>query len=266
LTVALTIAGSDPSGGAGLQADLKTFHQHQVYGMSVVTLLTVQNTERVAAISILDPDFVNAQLQAVVSDIPPAAAKTGALGNTAVIEVIAAAARQFLFPLVVDPVMISKHGDSLIDPIAVDALRQLLLPSAFLATPNAEEAARLSGREPRTAAEYRDLARAVAQLGPKNVLLKSDNRGPQAIDLLLAGGSFYEFSSPRFTTRSLHGTGCVLSAAITARLARGEDLPSAVAGAKQYIATAIASGPGLGRGIGPVNFFASTEAPARKSG
>ncbi|MFO0263582.1 MAG: bifunctional hydroxymethylpyrimidine kinase/phosphomethylpyrimidine kinase, partial [Planctomycetota bacterium] len=130
MSVALTIAGSDPSGGAGLQADLKTFHQHRVYGMSVVTLMTIQNTQRVSGVSILEPAFVNAQLQAVVDDIPPAAAKTGALGNAAVIEVVAAAAQQFRFPLVVDPVMISKHGDSLIDPAAVDALRQRLLPQA----------------------------------------------------------------------------------------------------------------------------------------
>ncbi|MCE2792383.1 MAG: bifunctional hydroxymethylpyrimidine kinase/phosphomethylpyrimidine kinase [Planctomycetota bacterium] len=255
MSVALTIAGSDPSGGAGLQADLKTFHQHRVYGMSVVTLMTIQNTQRVSGVSILEPAFVNAQLQAVVDDIPPAAAKTGALGNAAVIEVVAAAAQQFRFPLVVDPVMISKHGDSLIDPAAVDALRQRLLPQAFLVTPNAREAACLAGREARTAEELRDLARAVADLGARNVLLKSGNQGAEARDLLFSGGEFYEFNSPRIQTRCLHGTGCVLSAAITARLARGEDLRSAVAGAKQFVAAAIASGPGLGRGISPVNFF-----------
>jgi hydroxymethylpyrimidine/phosphomethylpyrimidine kinase len=258
LTVALTIAGSDPSGGAGLQADLKTFHQHGVYGMSVVTLLTVQNTQRVSAVAMLDAEFVDAQLQAVLTDIPPAAAKTGALGNVAVIEVVAAAAGRFAFPLVVDPVMISKHGDSLIDDSAVEALRRRLLPASFLVTPNTREAERLVGREARSVAELRDLARAVADLGARSVLLKSGNQNSRATDLLYNEGQFHEFSSPRLQTRCLHGTGCVLSAAITARLARGEDLPTAVAGAKQFIAAAIASGPGLGHGISPVNFFAPT--------
>jgi hydroxymethylpyrimidine/phosphomethylpyrimidine kinase len=265
LSVALTIAGSDPSGGAGLQADLKTFHQHQVYGMSVVTLLTVQNTRRVSAVSMLEPTLVCAQLEAVLEDIPPAAAKTGALGNASVIEVVAAAARHFSFPLVVDPVMISKHGDSLIDDSAVAVLRAQLLPQAYLVTPNAREAARLTGREARTGAESRDLARAVADLGARHVLLKAGQEEAEASDLLYSRGEFYEFRSPRMKTRCLHGTGCVLSAAITARLARGEKLQAAVAGAKQFIAAAIASGPGLGSGISPVNFFAPVTADVGES-
>lgn len=259
MPVALTIAGSDPSGGAGLQADLKTFHQHGLYGMSVVTLLTVQNTCRVTAITLLEPEFVAAQLSAVIEDIPPAAAKTGALGNVALIEVVAAAARRFAFPLVVDPVMISKHGDSLIDSAAIDTLRRQLLPQSFLVTPNTREAARLTERQAKTPAELRDLARAMAGLGAQNVLLKCGSQGTEASDLLYTDGEFHEFRTPRIDSRCLHGTGCVLSAAITARLARGEEIVPAVAGAKKFIAAAIASGPELGKGISPVNFFAPTD-------
>ncbi|MCL4195623.1 MAG: bifunctional hydroxymethylpyrimidine kinase/phosphomethylpyrimidine kinase, partial [Thermoguttaceae bacterium] len=147
LPVAMTIAGSDPSGGAGLQADLKTFHQHRVYGTSVVTLLTVQNTQGVQFVRLIEPDLVLAQLDAVLSDLPPQAAKTGALGDAAILEAVAGRAASFRFPLVVDPVMISKHGASLIDPDAVDVLRRRLLPQAFLATPNRAEAAALAEME-----------------------------------------------------------------------------------------------------------------------
>ncbi|MFZ9916565.1 MAG: bifunctional hydroxymethylpyrimidine kinase/phosphomethylpyrimidine kinase, partial [Phycisphaerales bacterium] len=147
IPVALTIAGSDPSGGAGLQADLKTFHRHGVYGESVVTLLTVQNTRAVSAIEFVDPGFVVAQIDAVVGDIPPAAAKTGALGRADIIEAVAARAKEFRFPLVVDPVMVSKHGAPLIADDAVDALVRRLLPLATVVTPNMAEAARLSGIE-----------------------------------------------------------------------------------------------------------------------
>ncbi|NIP85150.1 MAG: bifunctional hydroxymethylpyrimidine kinase/phosphomethylpyrimidine kinase, partial [Planctomycetales bacterium] len=147
MPIAMTIAGSDPSGGAGLQADLKTFHQHQVYGTSIVTLLTVQNTTSVRAVQVLEPDFVIAQLASVLADFPPAAAKTGALGSAAVIAAIASRASDFSFPLIVDPVMISKHGARLIDDDAVAVLRQRLLPVAFLVTPNLAEAQVLAERE-----------------------------------------------------------------------------------------------------------------------
>jgi hydroxymethylpyrimidine/phosphomethylpyrimidine kinase len=256
LKIALTIAGSDPSGGAGLQADLKTFHQHGVYGSSVVTLLTVQNTQRVSGIEFVRSEFVKAQLEAVLEDIPPHAAKTGALGTVELIELVAEAARGFAFPLVVDPVMISKHGHPLIDREAIQALRMALLPSAFLITPNVREAAELTGISLRSESSLHDMARALADLGARNVLIKSDSQSALAEDLLWHDGRIEEFSSPRVDSRCLHGTGCVLSAAITARLALGESLPAAVAKAKRFVTAAIASGPHLGQGISPVNFFA----------
>jgi hydroxymethylpyrimidine/phosphomethylpyrimidine kinase len=252
--VALTIAGSDPSGGAGLQADLKTFQQHGVYGMTVVTLLTVQNTRCVSAVHMLEPDLVRAQLEAVLSDIPPQAAKTGALGNKAIIEAVAEQARQFNFPLVVDPVMISKHGMSLIDDNAVGALIEQLLPRAFLVTPNLPEAARLAGMAvPDLPAMERAAAR-IAQLGASNVLIKGGHLAGDAIDVLWTEGKAHRIPASRIDTRNTHGTGCVLSAAITARLALGDDLVSAVQRAKQYTTAAILSSPGLGHGCGPVNF------------
>lgn len=259
MKIALTIAGSDPSGGAGLQADLKTFHQQGVYGASVVTLLTVQNTQRVSEIEFMRPDFVRAQLEAVLEDIPPHAAKTGALGTVELIEVVADAARKFTFPLVVDPVMISKHGHPLIDREAIDALRVSLLPSAFLITPNVREAAELTGVSSRSESSLRDMAQALADLGARNVLIKSDSQSAMAKDLLWHDGRIEEFSSPRVESRCLHGTGCVLSAAITARLALGETLPQAVTVAKRFVTAAIQSGLHLGRGISPVNFFAPPE-------
>ena len=164
-TVALTIAGSDPSGGAGLQADLKTFHQHAVYGTSVVTLLTVQNTQTVAAVQVLAAEFVLKQLDGVLADIPPNAAKTGALGSGEVIEAVAERSAAFSFPLVVDPVMISKHGAPLLEASAVEAVKRRLLPRAFLVTPNLHEAAVLSGRDVLTVRDMEAAAEAIADLG-----------------------------------------------------------------------------------------------------
>ena len=166
----MTIAGSDPSGGAGIQADLKTFHQHGVYGTSVITLLTVQNTQMVDAVKMLEPDFIVAQLDAVLDDIPPGAAKTGALGNAAVIEAIAERASGFAFPLVVAPVMISKHGIPLLEADASELLRRKLLPSAFLVTPNQPEAAALAGFQVDDLASMEKAAAVIGAFGPKNVL------------------------------------------------------------------------------------------------
>lgn len=259
MSVALTIAGSDPSGGAGLQADLKTFHQHGVYGASVVTLLTVQNTQQVSGIEFLSPQFVRAQLDAVLEDIPPQAAKTGALGNAAMIEMVASAAEQFAFPLVVDPVMISKHGHALIDQTAIESLKRKLLPHAFLLTPNLREAAELTGRKIESPGDWRDAAKGLVELGARHVLIKGGSRGDTVVDLLWTAGEFHEFSGPRIESRCQHGTGCVLSAAITARLARGEPLLPAVAAARRFVAAAIASGPGLGKGISPINLFVAVD-------
>jgi hydroxymethylpyrimidine/phosphomethylpyrimidine kinase len=256
--VAMTIAGSDPSGGAGLQADLKTFHQHGVYGTIVVTLLTVQNTRSVSAVEILDSDLVLAQLDAVLSDIPPQAAKTGALGNGAIIEGIAERAKTFSFPLVVDPVMVSKHGESLIDDDAVEVLAKRLLPNAFLVTPNLPEAARLAAMKVTDLPTMETAAAAIARLGVKNVLVKGGHLNGDPIDLLLTEGRRHLLLAERLDTQHTHGTGCVLSAAITARLALGERLVAAVKRAKQFITEAIRSSPGLGQGRGPINLHCTT--------
>lgn len=256
MAVALTIAGSDPSGGAGIQADLKTFHQFGVYGEAVLTLLTVQNTVSVQRVEFLDPDFVLAQLRAVVEDIPPAAAKIGALGNVAIVEAVAAAAASFTFPLIVDPVMISKHGIPLLAEDARRAMALALLPHAALVTPNLHEAAAFLGREVATLPAMRDAARHIHALGARAVLVKGGHLAGAAIDLLYDGHTFTEFSSERFATPHTHGTGCSYSAAITAQLASGFTLAAAVAGAKRWISEAIRTNPGLGRGSGPVNHHA----------
>ncbi len=255
--VALTIAGSDPSGGAGIQADLKTFHQFGVYGEAVITLITVQNTRGVDRVEFLAPDLIADQIRAVLDDIPPAAAKTGALGNCGIIEAVAGLAAGFPFPLVVDPVIVSKHGAALLEADAVDALKTRLLPHAFLVTPNLDEAALLTGVEVRNMAEMRKAAEKLAALGPRAVLVKGGHLGDgDATDVLFYQGEFREFTSPRIATRNTHGTGCTLSAAITAGLASGRELPEAVARAKRYVTAAIRSNPGLGAGAGPLDHHA----------
>ncbi len=259
MTVAMTIAGSDPSGGAGLQADLKTFHQHGVYGTSVVTLLTVQNTQKVELVKVLDPEFVVSQLDVVYADIPPTAAKTGALGNAAVIEAIAERAEQFSFPLVIDPVMVSKHGAPLIDDEAVQVLRLKLLPHAFLITPNVPEAARLAKMEVTDLLTMEKAAAVISRLGAKNVLVKGGHLKGDPVDVLWTAGENHSLPAERVETTHTHGTGCVFSAAITARLAKGEDLVTAVKAAKRFITAAIRTNPGLGNGFGPVNLHSSTD-------
>ncbi len=254
--VALTIAGSDPSGGAGIQADLKTFHQFGVYGEAVVTLVTVQNTTRVSRVECLAHDLVAGQIQAVIEDIPPGAAKTGALGNAAIVEAVARAAEGFAFPLVVDPVMISKHGAPLLPPEAQRMLRERLLPRAALVTPNLPEAEVLAGFPVRGPGQMRRAAEAIVALGAKAVLVKGGHLDGASTDLLLAEGGWYEYPGERIQTPHTHGTGCTLSAAITAALAQGSPLPEAVRRAKGFVQEAIRTGPGLGRGSGPVNHFA----------
>ncbi len=259
MIVAMTIAGSDPSGGAGLQADLKTFHQHGVYGTSVVTLLTVQNTQRVESVEVLGPEFVVSQLDAVLDDIPPTAAKTGALGNAAVIEAIAERAERFSFPLVIDPVMVSKHGAPLIDDEAVQVLRRKLLPHALLITPNVPEAARLAEMDVSDLPAMEKAAAIISRLGAKNVLVKGGHLTGDPVDVLWTAGENHSLPAERVDTTHTHGTGCVFSAAITARLAKGEDLVTAVKAAKRFITAAIQNSPGLGQGYGPVNMHARTD-------
>jgi hydroxymethylpyrimidine/phosphomethylpyrimidine kinase len=257
--VALTIAGSDPSGGAGIQADLKTFHQFGVYGEAVITLLTVQNTMRVSRVEVMPTPLVLEQLAAVIEDIPPGAAKTGALGSAEMVEAVAQAAAGFSFPLVVDPVMVSKHGLSLLPSAAVAAIRDLLLPRAFLITPNVPEAEALTGITIRTLDDMRRAACRLRELGARAVLIKGGHLEGDATDLLFDGAGWHEFPAPRVATPHTHGTGCTYSAAITAGLAQGLGLPIAVGRAKRFIHEAIRTNPGLGQGSGPVNHHAEVE-------
>jgi hydroxymethylpyrimidine/phosphomethylpyrimidine kinase len=255
--VALSIAGSDPSGGAGLQADLKTFHRLGVYGEAVVTLITVQNTQGVTRVDVMAPDLVLEQIHAVCCDIPPHAAKIGALGNRAVVEAVAAAAQTFAFPLVIDPVMISKHGARLMDQEGEKAMAAGLIPRAFLLTPNLEEAAALAGFPVTDIASMRKAGEKLVSLGAKNVLIKGGHLEGDAVDVLFEPEhGFHQFSAPRIATAHTHGTGCTYSAAITAELAKGAPLRTAVARAKEFITRAIESAPGLGSGKGPLNHHA----------
>jgi len=265
--VALTVAGSDPSGGAGLQADLKTFFRFGVYGEAVVTLLTVQNTTDVFEIRVLDGEFVGAQLDAVLRDIPPGAVKTGALGSAEIVEAVAA---RELPNLVVDPVMISKHGAPLIAEEARRALIEKLIPKATLVTPNGPEAFELTGAE-----DPREAARRLVEMGARAALVKgghlsfvspSASQGSQlegdAVDTLLVDGEFHEFRAARIATPHTHGTGCATAAAITALLARGVPMVTAVERAKRWITEAIRTNPGFGAGQGPVNHFAKASEEA----
>jgi hydroxymethylpyrimidine/phosphomethylpyrimidine kinase len=256
IPVALTIAGSDPSGGAGLQADLKTFHRFGVYGEAIPTLITVQNSQRLTRVEHLAADLVVAQIQAVLEDMPPDAAKTGALGSRALVEAVAARARGFSFPLVVDPILSGTLG-GLLGEGAFDALIEQLLPLAFLLTPNLQEASTITGiavqdRESMIAAGKKMLA-----LGAKNVLVKGGHLTGNALDILITGaGAVHEFNTGRIDTAHTHGSGCTYSAAITAELAKGVPLADAILSAKRFVTEAIASNPGLGSGNGPLNHFA----------
>ncbi len=265
IPVALTIAGSDPSGGAGIQADLKTFHQFGVYGAAAVTLLTVQNTQRVSRVEILPPGLVLEQIAAVLEDIPPAAAKTGALGSLEIVAAVAEAAREFTFPLVVDPVMVSKHGAPLVSESARAAIAARLAPRAFLITPNLAEAAALTGWAVTNVKDMRRAAEALVRMGARAALVKGGHLEGPAVDVLHDGDRTYEFPSERIATAHTHGTGCTYSAAITAEIARGTALGQAVAHAKRYVTEAIRTNPGLGHGAGPVNHFAAPAAAGRES-
>ena len=257
LRVALTIAGSDPSGGAGLQADLKTFHRFGVYGEAVATLITVQNTRGVTRVDHLPADLVVAQIRAVIDDIPPQAAKTGALGSREVVQAVAEAAERFSFPLVVDPVMVSKHGARLMDEDACRVLAERLIPRAFLLMPNLDEAAMLAGFAVDDPISMLRAAKQLASLGAANVLVKGGHLRGDALDILYTSdGGVREFCAPRIDTPHTHGSGCTYSAAITAGLALGAPLADAVARAKEFVTAAIRTNPGLGSGSGPLNHHA----------
>jgi hydroxymethylpyrimidine/phosphomethylpyrimidine kinase len=259
--VALSIAGSDPSGGAGLQADLKTFHRMGVYGEAVVTLITVQNTRGLRRVEVLAGELVAEQLHAVITDIPPKAAKTGALGSLAVVEAVAQAAAAFAFPLVVDPVMLSTNGVALMNQEARHAFAEKLLPLAFLLTPNLDEASELTGIEVHDPQSMTKAAEKLIQMGAANVLVKGGHLEGDAIDVLVTrSGVHREFRVPKIATPNTHGTGCTYSAAITAELAKGKELTEAIRIAKAFITEAIRTNPGLGSALpgssGPLNHFA----------
>jgi hydroxymethylpyrimidine/phosphomethylpyrimidine kinase len=255
--IALTIAGSDSGGGAGIQADLKTFSALGVYGASAITAVTAQDTRRVYGFVELEPAFVAAQIDAVLDDIGADAVKTGMLAGASIIEAVAERLRHWRVDnLVVDPVMVAKGGDKLLHDDAVQALRETLLPLALVATPNLPEAEVLVGRPVRTWDEVRDAARELHSWGVRNVVIKGGHReGPAATDILFDGRDFREYSTGWVETTSTHGTGCTFASAIAASLAKGESVPNAVAAAKAYVTKALQNAYPLGHGHGPVHHF-----------
>jgi hydroxymethylpyrimidine/phosphomethylpyrimidine kinase len=258
MPIALTIAGSDCSGGAGIQADLKTFTALGVYGASVITALTAQNTRGVTGVEVVSPAFVAQQLDAVLDDLSVGAVKTGMLATAGIIEAVAARlAREPNLPIVVDPVMVATSGDPLLEPAAIDAVRTILVPKATIITPNLPEAARLLDRPVATNEdEARRQLDALARLGARAVLLKGGHgTGSEAVDFLWYDGAVDRLATPRIATRNTHGTGCTLAAAIAAGLAQGEGLTQAVRCAKAFLHAAIVAGAefAIGRGHGPVD-------------
>jgi len=257
LPVALTIAGSDSGAGAGIQADMKTFAALGVYGVTVITAITAQNTVGVRALQEVDVGVIAAQLDAVAEDFSIGALKTGMLSSAAIIEAVAAGIQRHpLRLLVVDPVMIAKSGDRLLREDAVDAMRRRLLPLAHVVTPNIPEAEVLAERSIRTRADRVAAARAIMDLGANAVVIKGGHSDDDPIvDLLVDRQGVQEYRAQRIVTTSTHGTGCTFSAAIAAGLAAGRDLPDVAAFARDYLSHAIATAPGLGHGHGPLNHF-----------
>ena len=254
---ALTIAGSDSGGGAGIQADLKTFAAHGVFGASALTALTAQNTLGVAAIHVVPVEFVTAQIEAVASDIGCDAVKTGMLATAAIVEAVAAAVESFDLPnLVVDPVMIAKGGDRLLQEDAVHAIRAELLRLARVVTPNIPEAEVLADLSIHSVDDMREAARRIMRLGPAAVIVKGGHlSGPESIDLVVDGDGETILSAPRLDVRHTHGTGCTFAAAIAARLALGASLDEAARGAKQYVIGAMRFGIDVGGGHQPLGHF-----------
>lgn len=251
--VALTIAGSDSGGGAGIQADLKTFAAHGVYGVSAITAVTAQNTLGVRGVQEIEPGLVAAQIDAVAADFPVAAAKTGMLSSAAIIRAVAEAVEAHRLRVVVDPVMVAKSGDRLLRPAAVEALSVELLPRAALLTPNLPEAADLTGLAVEGEQDMRAAGERLLELGAPAVLLKGGHlEGAEILDLFLDGDGVFSFRDPRIRTRATHGTGCTLSAAVAANLARGQELREAVARARDYLRAAMLRAAPLGAGCGPL--------------
>jgi len=254
---ALTIAGSDSGGGAGIQADLKTFAAHGVYGMSALTAVTAQNTRGVTAWEPVSTGLVVAQIETVADDIRPDTVKTGMLANADIVLAVASALRRLLLPrVVVDPVMIAKGGDRLLEQSAVAAIRDELLPLAHVVTPNIPEAEVLAGMTITSVDDMREAARRILLLGPRVVLVKGGHlEGEESIDVAASGAAFFELRSPRLRTVHTHGTGCTLASAIAANLATGLGDREAIVRAKAYVDGAMAHAPGLGGGHGPLEHF-----------
>ncbi len=258
IPIALTIAGSDSGGGAGIQADLKTFAALGVYGMSVLTAITAQNTVAVTAVHELPTDLIAAQIDAVISDIGTDVVKTGMLGSAEIIRTVAGKIREHgLDRLVVDPVMVAKSGDWLLREDAVEALRRELIPLALVVTPNLPEAEVIVGHSVATLDEMRAAAREIVALGARAALVKGGHLAGDPIDVLFDGERVVELPARRIQTPNTHGTGCTYASAIAAYLARGESVEAAVASAKVYLTAAIerAYPIGHGRGHGPVHHF-----------
>jgi hydroxymethylpyrimidine/phosphomethylpyrimidine kinase len=254
---ALTIAGSDSGAGAGIQADLKTFAAHRVFGTTAITAVTAQNTLGVTAWEALSADLVTAQIEAVASDIGADAVKIGMLANAAIVEAVAAAIADLDLPhVVVDPVMVAKGGDRLLEEDAIAAIVTELLPRTYILTPNIPEAAVLSRMPIGSIEDMVAAGKRILSLGPRVVLLKGGHLdGPESVDVVCTASETFEIRRLRIATSSTHGTGCTLSSAIAANLALGLDLRAALEGAREYLDGAIRHAPGLGRGHGPLNHF-----------
>jgi hydroxymethylpyrimidine/phosphomethylpyrimidine kinase len=260
MRTALTIAGSDSSGGAGIQADLKTFEAHGVFGMTAITAITAQNTLGVARVLLLPPEMVVAQIDAVVEDLGAGATKIGMLGNAAIAAAVAEALQgHALAHVVLDTVMVAKGGATLLDDDAIDVIRRALLPLADITTANVPEATALTGIPIRTVADLRRAAEALVAAGARAVVVKGGHLEGPAIDVFHDGRGKYELTAERILTRHSHGTGCTFASAIAARLSLGDGLSDAVAAAKRYVTAAIAEAPGLGHGHGPLRHAVRTK-------
>jgi hydroxymethylpyrimidine/phosphomethylpyrimidine kinase len=256
--IALTIAGSDSGGGAGIQADLKTFQHFRVFGTSAITAVTAQNTRGVAGWVAVPVEMIESQIEAVAGDLRPAASKTGMLADSAIVSAVAGAIRRHaLAPLVVDPVMVAASGDPLLEADAVTAIRELLIPLATLVTPNLDEAEILVGETVRDVEAMERAGRVLVAHGATAALIKGGHLvGDAAIDVLVHGERVRTFTHPRIATQHTHGTGCTLSAAITALLALGTELDAAVEHAIDWVHRAIRTSPNIGGGHGPLNHWA----------
>ncbi len=257
MRTALTIAGSDSGGGAGIQADLKTFAAHGVFGTSAVTAITAQNTLGVTAWQAMPADLVTAQIEAVAADFDLRAVKVGMLATAAIVEAVAAAIVELDLPdVVVDPVMVATGGDRLLDEDAIEAIKRELMPHTRVLTPNVPEAEALSGMGIASVDDMRSAARRILASGPRVVLVKGGHlTGPESVDVVVTAHESFELRRPRVETTSTHGTGCTLSAAIAANLALGLELQPALERAREYVDGAIRHAPGLGRGHGPLGHF-----------